>query len=591
MSEELEKLARERKARIRRGWVRVAFLAAAALILVFVVHRWIRFSLESSARLAMEGRLEEAEERLGAARALHPDQPVVQDAMGVISLLSSDRDAAREYFQKALEGKVRSSFDPEEVCRTLTSRGDYAALSTYLDYLKRWHDKDRPFVRYYEAYALNANDRILTAEPLFQGLLKDASYGPPSERHLKLIAFKQRKHIAPFLFDLRERPIAARNIVSDEGLVLAGEIWQPFVGRADWNGGFWHRLSARDRLNKIYTTLDLGVQEAVSKAMGFEPGAFAALDPATGELLACYSYPYLWFQGMPPLRNRPFTDFHPPASASKPFVAAWALRHKALGGVFPFHCTGRFDVPGEPSGKAVFCTVVHGRVGDMNEAIAVSCNGVFAKISASLGGKNLEEMWLQLGIREKTALPPWFGLQAGGVESPASAFEAARLGLGLEHVEVSPLFMAMLVAAAANGGEMMKPRVIARKQNLLDEVYETSAAAPLRRPFSPEEADQIAAWMKFSASSPRGAARGGVPEGLTAAIKTGSYGSLTTGDAWTIGWAPAEKPKIAWALWLGGKGVAPNAAVPATRRLLESLQKSGFFEKKSSEGKKEEKKP
>lgn len=150
----------------------------------------------------------------------------------------------------------------------------------------------------------------------------------------------------------------------------------------------------------IRLSLDLELQRSVAARFPVDRrGAFVALDPAAGGILALYSHPSFdpnrFVGGMPepawrrlerdastPLLNRAIASVQPPASTWKPIVAAMALDAGLVEphSTMPVPCRGGMTY----AGHYYRCWGVHGQQ-DLLGAIQVSCDVYFYQLGLLLG--------------------------------------------------------------------------------------------------------------------------------------------------------------------------------------------------------------
>lgn len=230
--------------------------------------------------------------------------------------------------------------------------------------------------------------------------------------------------------------------------------------------------------------LDLDLQRFVR---GMFParwdGAFIALDPKTGGVLAYYSEPSydpnLFTGGIStaafdslqkdpgkPLIDRVAGSTQPPASTWKLPVAAMGLEEKVMRPeeIMPIPCTG-----GMTYGRYARCHDVHGRV-DLLRGIAMSCDVYFYQIGIRLSLKKYLEVGTRLGFRDRTGvdLPTevrnyfpknlqWWVENFGYMPKDN---EVLSMAIGQGPIAMTPLKMAHLFSALARpDGKALAPRL------------------------------------------------------------------------------------------------------------------------------------
>ncbi|HZI95516.1 MAG TPA: penicillin-binding transpeptidase domain-containing protein, partial [Patescibacteria group bacterium] len=148
---------------------------------------------------------------------------------------------------------------------------------------------------------------------------------------------------------------------------------------------------------------------------------------------------------------------------------------------------------------------------------------------------------------------------------------------GLDSIEITPVGAALIAAGLARGGAPPLPHLIEEKTNLLGESYYKGQAVPPDAEKLPAgKIALIARVMKAAVSGvgkAEGTARRAAVEGLVAAMKTGTSGSSAHGlDALVIGFAPADKPVIAWALVAEHAGKAELEGARITGDFLKRIR-------------------
>ena len=241
--------------------------------------------------------------------------------------------------------------------------------------------------------------------------------------------------------------------------------------------------------NDVVTTIDVTAQRTAMEALAGKCGAAVALDPRDGRVLAIASTPtydpnlaeknfgqILKIKGpckpASPLVNRATNDLFIPGSTFKVVTATAALDS----GRFTTEST--FDDPGYCTeyGKRVSNYAdqdgaeVFGRV-DFPTAMEHSINSVFCNIGKAIGPTLVLDYAKRYGFYEDPPLEtPSEERLRSGLYKGAKLFEPTepnqvdpgRLAFGQERLLVTPLQMAMVAAAIANGGILMEPHVVDR---------------------------------------------------------------------------------------------------------------------------------
>ena len=266
-----------------------------------------------------------------------------------------------------------------------------------------------------------------------------------------------------------------------------------------------------------------------------------------------------------------FTRFYEPASVIKLVTLAAALRRGTLDrlGLFPFTCPGSTVI----DGRIFHDWWRHDRVPHVEEAMAVSCNLAFARVGMAVGREGLLEELRRFGFGgrlEGTLLP----MELGRVEAdPASDYALASLAVGLGSLKATPLHLALIAAAVANRGEMMAPRLLLRRENLLGAPILEVGPRSLGRTIEESSTAQALTDAMFEAAEregdrPAGGGGGAGPGGEDGNRRGEGPGPRRDHDRLRPGPPAADRFRRGRR---GGKGKAELAAAAVTRSLLQAV--------------------
>ena len=352
----------------------------------------------------------------------------------------------------------------------------------------------------------------------------------------------------------------------------------------------------RQQGDTVVTTLDPDAQRIAAEqlAASGSPGGVVALDPRTGAVLVMASVPgydpndlgepgvfrRLNAEGSgAPLLNRATQSAYAPGSTFKVLTAAAAIDSgrytpdTVIDGSSPKDISGvamRNDL-GESFGPISLTT-----------AMTNSVNTVFGQIGEALGKDTMGDYMRRFGFyrRPPLDLPASERVASGerlnGRLLPVTSdqVDVGRMAIGQDKLAVTPLQMAMVVAAVANGGELMEPHLTARVVDP-DGRVERFEPQTYSTPISPATAQQVNAMMRTVVESGTGTAVQ-LP-GIEVAGKTGTAEIGVTGANLTqpsfVAFAPADNPRIAIAVTVERSqgGFGGTVAAPIARAVLESL--------------------
>lgn len=378
------------------------------------------------------------------------------------------------------------------------------------------------------------------------------------------------------------------------------------------NGNYLATVQEQEpkQARSIYTTLDLEFQTAVEQALAeaiqslgyVRAGAAVVLEVNTGKILAMASYPSYdprifdpfaqdsavalgaaFNDPDRPLLNRAAQGVYPAGSTFKIVTFTAAINSGLYTPDTFYTSTGTWRRLGDNFVKVDWRPEGHGTI-TLKQALVVSCNSCFYDAAFEMDAVDpnfFPNTALQFGLGQPTGA---VGVveAAGTVPSPEWKLaergegwvrgDAVNMGIGQGDVQVTPLQMANIIAAVANGGTLYRPTLVDRigaGAGAPEEPYPVQANGEL--PLSPENLAILQESLWKVANDGNGTATHqfvGLP--LQVAGKTGTA-EAPPGDshAWFVGYAPADRPEIAIAVILehGGEGSAVSA--PLFRRIVE----------------------
>lgn len=424
----------------------------------------------------------------------------------------------------------------DEVAKRLFARGGYEDFLAYDEASRERYQSDD--VLLYRAAALVAVGRLSDAEAALR--LADDADPKRLENVTRAIADRKRGRW-PYVVDRTGAPIAVYN-----GEVVATD--KNFEALIEKEAGALTIESHVRRLgvhDTIELTLDAKVQKAAMRALGDLRASLVAIDPRTNEVLAIAS------SGN---RNRALEQQYEPGSVIKVLTAATGARV-----AFPYTCSGALPIDGRSFGD--WREGGHGTLRDFEEAMAQSCNVVFADVGLKAGRDKLQALHKAAGFDGQTNLG-LFEVPLGKTEGELfNNFETAFYAIGLEHETTTTFHLAMLASMIANRGTLTTPRLFRARRSILGEIAGTPPKQSSAQVMSRERAEEVITLMRAVVSRPTGTGRRAAVKGISMAVKTGTAGQREDGfNALLIGFAPVENPKIAFALIAENAGPAEFAA-------------------------------
>lgn len=430
-------------------------------------------------------------------------------------------------------------------------------------------------------------------------------------------------HLLGYIGEISRPELKAR---TDAGYEMGDEIgkfglekhWEPFL--RGYSGGQQVEVDALGRRvrvlheisdvpgNSVLLTLDRDVQEAAHQALRGKEGAIVVLDVHTGAVVAMASAPVfdpntfargitakewrdLVNDPMAVLNNRVVQGQYPPGSAFKIVLAIAALEE---GVIDPESAI--FDPGFHAVGNRVFRDWKKGGHGAVNlhRGVVESCDVYFYQLGLKLGIDRIAKYARLLGLGEPTGIE--LDHEKGGL-IPDSEWKQRRFGepwyngetpsvsIGQGYVTVTPLQMANLMAAVANGGTLYRPWFVQRVESLDGALIREYRPAKIRSvALNPDTLRRVHAALRDVVNGPAGtggfarsklvpvAGKTGtaqVAEMKGAYVKSEQLAYEVRDHAWFVAYAPADRPQIAAAVLVEHGGHGGSAAAPLAKQVIE----------------------
>jgi peptidoglycan glycosyltransferase len=359
------------------------------------------------------------------------------------------------------------------------------------------------------------------------------------------------------------------------------------------------QLSGTRHGDDLYTTLDPKAQAVAARDLApYGGGSVVAITPGTGAIKVMYSKPtYNDNQSTTvciktpgcSLFNEATQGADPPGSTFKVVTAVAAID------------SGKYTPTSTISGKSPITVSGVPLANDNNDqyglitlsdALTFSVNTVFAQVAQAVGRPTMTEYMKRFGFYSKPPLdyPPGqlnpsrpYGVTASGKSyafRPGSPNEdIGRIGIGQGGLDVTPLQMAMVVAAIANNGVLMTPHFMIKAVDSTGQTVATDNPSAYSTVMKPSTARAVQQMMLKVVEEGTGtpAQLGNISvAGKTGTAQKGFPGSGIT-EPWFIGFAPVNNPKVAVAVTvdktLGGYGA--TVAAPIARDIIQTLLSEG----------------
>lgn len=347
-----------------------------------------------------------------------------------------------------------------------------------------------------------------------------------------------------------------------------------------YNNPFYEKIYQKVFLDKevgnsILLTIDSSLQQYVDDILGSHKGSVVVINYETGEILSMVSHPTFNPNSLEGnvtgdvLLNRATEGLYIPGSIFKVIIAASALDNLENAMSDTFDCQGEVAIGSQK--VSCFDGKAHGQV-DLTQAMALSCNGDFARIGVELGRDKILKTGEAFGFNQEFIFPD---LKVAASRLPLkkniTKEKLALTSIGQGDIQVTPLHMAMVASAIANDGVMMEPKLVYEVVGRNGRVQESLEPRIYRKPMGEENAEIMKNMMEAVITEGTGksaAIKGKRIAGKTGTAEFANEDSEIRNNAWFIGFVSENKSKIALSVVLedvpsgetGGKAATPIAA-------------------------------
>ena len=346
--------------------------------------------------------------------------------------------------------------------------------------------------------------------------------------------------------------------------------------------------------NDLRTTLVPAAQKVAIQQLNGRKGAVVALDPKTGAVKTMVSNPgydptqlrspaqFAQLNRDPdaPLLNRTTQAGYPPGSTFKVVTTIAAID------------SGKYtpdSMINGRNGKPISGVPLNNDQGEnfgditLTEALTKSVNTVYGEVGEKLGKTRMAKYMDRLGFDKPVPIDlPLDERAASGertkgklIRPTGGAVDVGRMAIGQDKLTVTPLQMAMVAAAVANGGKLMKPHLGDRIVDPDGRTVRKIEPEQLSQVMSSDTASKVGAMMSQVVKEGTGTAA--ALQGIDVAGKTGTAEvdrPCGPNQLWFIAFAPAKDPKVAVAATVEcGSGFGGTVAAPIAKAVMQELLK------------------
>ncbi len=236
---------------------------------------------------------------------------------------------------------------------------------------------------------------------------------------------------------------------------------------------FERLTGVKNKGDSVVTTIDSRLQKSLDAALTGYSGAGVVIEADTGKVLAMTSKPDYnpntaakdWkalselSDSKSKLINRATVGLYPPGSTFKVLTALEYINENKSYSKFKFDCSGNYTVDGESI--ACFDHISHG-MEDLKAAFAKSCNGAFGSIGMELDKKKYTELAEKFLFNKDISFDFSVAKSSFVLDENSDTEEVLHTAIGQGKTQISPLHNALIAAAIANNGVLMKPYTVSR---------------------------------------------------------------------------------------------------------------------------------
>ena len=348
--------------------------------------------------------------------------------------------------------------------------------------------------------------------------------------------------------------------------------------------------------NDLVISLDYNIQmyaqqeaEKVMEAKGADYVSILILNPQNGEIYACVNVPEFDLNDPFTLntgvdtsamtdqqkqdtlnqmwRNQCVNDTYEPGSTFKMLtVLEYMKENPNTWQDYVYNCNGSYQ-NGDYTIKCYHGTA-HGAQ-NLIQAFANSCNGAFAEIGMQINSEKFRALANQMLFNSELPYTLPYNQSTFSLDGSSDDWEKLQTAIGQGKTQITPLHNLMIVSAIANGGTLMKPYMIDHVENVGGQTVKKFLPSAYGTLMSANDAQFLTHLMSQVVEIGTGSAMRGTS--YTVAGKTGSA-EFETGKethSWFVGFAPADKPKVAICVLAEESGSGGAVAAPIARQVLD----------------------
>ena len=307
--------------------------------------------------------------------------------------------------------------------------------------------------------------------------------------------------------------------------------------------------------DNVVTTLNAQLQQIAYNALGSNRGAVIVTEPSTGKILAMVSKPDFnpntladnWDAitaegGDSVLVNRATQGLYPPGSTFKIVTLLEYIRENPLTyKSYSYDCTGAFDL----DGTIINCVqnTAHGTE-DTALSFAYSCNSSFINMGLTLDIESYKKTAEELLFNSELPLDMEYNRSSFSLTEDSSLWEKAVTSFGQGNTLITPMHLALIGSAIANGGVLMKPLLMDHIENVNSTTVKKFRSSVYGKMMSEDEAEILRENLENVINTSFGWLFGDCEYTVAGKSGTAQYGTLGYEHSLFVSFSPAQNPEI-----------------------------------------------
>lgn len=332
--------------------------------------------------------------------------------------------------------------------------------------------------------------------------------------------------------------------------------------------------------DNVITTLDTELQKTAYNALGGYKGAVVVMEASTGKILAMVSKPsfnpnsivadwdWLTTDENSTLLNRATQGAYAPGSIFKLVTTLAYMRENPEYANYSYYCEGEIT----QDGTTIHCAGnrIHGAE-NLENSLANSCNASYSNMGLTLNINSYQETAEDLLFNSK--LPNLFPYTESKFQltKDSTSAEIMMTAIGQGKTQVSPYHMALISAAVANGGTLMKPYLVDEIVNYTGSTVTKNLPEKYGKLMTSAEASQLKEYMAGVVEYGTGRALSNSTYTVAGKTGTAEYSSdKEKTHSWFTGFSNVENPDLVISVVVESADNSGMNAVSVAKKVFDS---------------------